>query len=124
MYVVIRKTVSPQPKHLAGPLFGAREASTGSLNPKDTFKISVPTPVGRVYLRLAVGRERRLPDRIELESQASAEKISIVYTLLLWNFVGLVVLGAMVSVYLVKSFLGINLFPADSFLHSFLFSAR
>jgi len=89
-----------------------------------TVTVSVPTPFGWYFFNLKWGKERRSKFRLAEEGLASKEKISIFYTLILWNFIGLLTLGLTVILYLFKSYLGINLFESKSFLHDFIYPAR
>ena len=96
-------------------------ASQASPPQAPSLKVSVPTPFGWFYLNVRAGRERRSLDRLMDEGQVSPAKLSLVYTLAMWIAVGLIGLGGMVSIYLLKSFAGIDLLEGPSFLHDFLF---
>ena len=74
-----------------------------------------------IYLALFSGAERRAPDRLEQTRQ----KRSLIYLLFHLTMGCLTLLallaGAAVVLYLVKSFLGIDLFDGPSFLHEYVF---
>lgn len=85
------------------------------------LNLSMPTPIGRYFFTVRFGRERRTIDRLVDEGQISIAKVSLAYTLAMWSVLGLVGLGVMVGMYILKSFAGINLMDGPSFLHNFLY---
>lgn len=85
------------------------------------LKVSVPTPFGWYYMNIRFGQERRSVDRLIREGQLSLKKLSLSYTVALWVVFGLICLGVMVALYIMKSLAGIDLFHGTSFLHNFLY---
>lgn len=87
------------------------------------LRVSMPTPIGWLYFNIQVGRERRSLDRLAGEGQFSLAKLSLFYTLAMWVIIGLIGLGVMVGVYMLKSMAGINLMRGASFLHNFFYAS-
>lgn len=86
--------------------------------------VSVPSPFGAYFFNIRWGKERRSKERLAREGNGSKEKVSIFYTLLIWNILSLIGLGTMVILYLVKSKMGIDLFASKSFLHDMFYPPR
>ena len=97
-------------------------APASASRPRSTvLNISAPTPIGRYFFTIRFGREHRSLDRLIGEGQVSLAKLSLVYTLAMWTVLGLVGLGVMVGIYMLKSMAGIDLLDGASFLHDFFY---
>ena len=82
------------------------------------YRVSVPVPfAGRYYLVVLSGRERRNPDRLAGEGQTSTSRIAALYSTLAAAMLGFAVFGMFSCLYLVKSLVGIDIFPGDLPLH-------
>ncbi|MDX2158473.1 MAG: hypothetical protein SFW09_18390 [Hyphomicrobiaceae bacterium] len=81
------------------------------------FLVSLPLLGRRYYLRVYLGRERRSYERLLREGQISLARTVLVWSGLAWMLVSLLVLGSLVTLYLVKSYFGINLMSGRSPLH-------
>lgn len=85
------------------------------------YRVSLPFFGARFYLTIFFGKERRQLGRIRSEGQESLTKASIFYVLVLWILISIGMIACLVSLYAVKSALGIDLFEGPSFLHEYLF---
>ena len=98
-----------------------REDASGRRADQPVWNVSMPTPFGWYYFLIRFGRERRSIGRLASEGQMSIARLSLAYTLAIWLVFGLIGLGVMVAVYLIKSYAGIDLMQGPSFLHNFAF---
>jgi hypothetical protein len=80
------------------------------------LRASAPFPWGQYYVTLLVGRERRSNRRLRAERQTRWTRQVVVYFLLLSILLALVT-GYLVILYVIKSALGINIFPGSSPFH-------
>ena len=82
------------------------------------YRVSVPLPFGkRYYVALLVGRERRNIERLQREGQSETMRIAVLFSVLTAISAGLLLFGMFCTVYLIKSYSGINLFDGESPLH-------
>lgn len=117
--IVFREIAGAQKAAFAGD--DAGQASVAPARPT-ILSLSLPTPIGRYFVSVRLGRERRTISRLVEEGQISIARVSLAYTLAMWSVVGLVGLGVMVGMYMLKSLAGIDLLDGPSFLHNFFYS--
>ncbi len=85
------------------------------------YKVSIPWIGKGFYIRLFVGKERRNRSRLNAEGQVSLPKTSIALVFFLWAACCLAMFGCVILLYLIKSFIGIDLFSGPSLFHPFFF---
>lgn len=85
-------------------------------NPFD-FKVSLPTLLGPIFIRLIVGTERRNAARLEQEGQTSTGRISITFAVVGWLVLASSAFGFFCLAYLLKCALRINFLTGQSPLH-------
>jgi hypothetical protein len=81
------------------------------------FLVSLPFFGRRFYLRFSLGRERRSYDRLLREKQVELSKTILVWGAAAWLTVSTLVLASLVTLYVFKSALGINLMRGRSPFH-------
>ncbi|MGD9785666.1 MAG: hypothetical protein AB7E80_05430 [Hyphomicrobiaceae bacterium] len=85
------------------------------------FRASVPFFGRRYYVVLLGGRERRSRARIAGDGQDATWRMSVAYAVLFGSLASLAMTGTIVVLYLIKSLLGIDVFPDHSILHGLFF---
>lgn len=81
------------------------------------LKVSLPTPIRPVFIRLIVGAERRSAKRLQQEGQTSKRRVSMAFAVIGWIALASSGFGFFCFAYLVKCAFGINVFSGQSPLH-------
>lgn len=85
------------------------------------YRVSIPLFLGtRIYVTLLCGKERRSIRRIRSEGQTNVSTLSLAYLAAMFLIGTMAFLAAAVSLYLLKSALGIDIYDDHSFLHNLL----
>lgn len=83
------------------------------------YRVSIPTGLwGSWYVVMLAGRERRNAARLAAEGQTSLSRRTVLISAALLVLLAAALFGALCALYLVKSLLGIDLFPGPSPLHA------
>lgn len=109
------------PEHLA-----ALDAAIAQTRPKPMahkidFRVSVPVFTRRYYFVLLGGRERRSRARLASDGQDATWRVSLAYAILMSTIASATMVTVVIALYIVKSALGIDIFPEHSFLHGIFF---
>jgi hypothetical protein len=121
------------------PAVGSRDAFDSLAQPHDTarhslqpagvsrarrarhklaYRVSINTLLwGRFYVTLFAGPERRSVTRLDREGQTSMSRQAILVSAIVSLTLTFSVFGLFCSLYLLKSVMGINVFPGGSPLH-------
>lgn len=83
------------------------------------YRVSFPTGIwGAWYLVILAGRERRNAARLADEGQTSLRRRTVLISAILLLGLMAALFGVLCALYIVKSLLGIDLFPGPSPLHA------
>lgn len=88
-----------------------------------TYRVSTSFLGHRIYLALFSGAERRVPKRVARQKRTPLYLLMnlVIGCLTLLAMVMAVLIWAAIVLYLVKSWLGIDIFDGPSFLHEYVF---
>ena len=107
--------------HLAALDVALAQTRQHPANHRIDFRASLPFFRKRYYVVLLAGKERRSLARIRRDGQDDTWRLSLAYGLLMTVVASCTMFCVVVVLYLVKSMLGIDIFPEHSWLHGLFF---
>ncbi|MCB1513263.1 MAG: hypothetical protein KDJ18_00320 [Hyphomicrobiaceae bacterium] len=109
------------PEHLAALDVALAQTRPRRANHRIDFRVSVPLLGTRWYFVLLGGKERRSRSRVASDGQNAAWRLSIAYAALMCSVASASMIAMILVLYVIKSALGIDIFPEHSILHGIFF---